>query len=71
MCLDLFDFTWNDPIFHLSGKVNCHKVQIWGSENPCEVVKHVRDSPIFNFYVWDYVKNRVFVPPLPASQNEL
>ena len=31
--------------FHVSGKVNKPKVQIWGSQNPYEVGEKERDSP--------------------------
>lgn len=32
---------------HLSGKVNCHNVRIWGTEQgqPHEIEQHERDSP--------------------------
>ena len=36
---------------HLSGKVNCHNVRIWGTENPHETVEHVRDSPNLTVFV--------------------
>jgi len=35
---------------HLSGKVNCHNVRIWATENPHETVEHVRDSPNLNVF---------------------
>ena len=60
-----------ETTFHLSGKVNHHNVQIWSSENPCNGVEFVRDFTPLNFYVWDYIKDRVFVPSLPASLHEL
>ena len=34
----------DEVTFHLSGKV----VRIWGTENPYEIVEHVRDSPKLN-----------------------
>ena len=34
----------------MSGKVNRHKVRIRGTENPCEIEEHVRDSPKLNFF---------------------
>jgi len=39
----------DEVTFHLSGKVNRHNVRIWGTENPHEIVEHVRDSPKLNF----------------------
>ena len=36
--------------FHLSGKVSCHSVRIWGLENPHEAVKRDRDSPKINVF---------------------
>jgi hypothetical protein len=36
--------------FHLSGKVNRHNLIIWGSQNPHQVVEHVRDSPKVNAF---------------------
>ena len=35
----------DEATFHLSGKVNRHKVRIWGTENPREIEENVRDSP--------------------------
>uniref|UniRef100_A0A1B6E9D2 PiggyBac transposable element-derived protein domain-containing protein n=1 Tax=Clastoptera arizonana TaxID=38151 RepID=A0A1B6E9D2_9HEMI len=35
---------------HLSGKVNTHNCRIWGSENPHEILKHVRDGPKVNVF---------------------
>jgi hypothetical protein len=35
----------DEATFHLSGKVNRHNLIILGSQNPHEVVEHVRDSP--------------------------
>jgi hypothetical protein len=34
--------------FHLSCKVNKHKVRTGGTGNPRELVQYVRDSPKFN-----------------------
>jgi hypothetical protein len=31
--------------FHARGKMNCHSLRIWGTENPHETMEHVRDSP--------------------------
>ena len=35
----------DEATFHLSGKVSCHNVRIWGLDNPPEIVQHERDSP--------------------------
>lgn len=40
----------DEATFYISGKVNRHNVQIWGSENSHEVREHIRDSPKVN--VW-------------------
>ena len=34
----------------MSGKINRHKVRIWGTENPREIEEHVRDSPKLNVF---------------------
>ena len=31
--------------FHISSKINCHNVRIWGLENPLEILEHCCDSP--------------------------
>ena len=36
--------------FHVCGKVNCHNVRIWVTENPHATVEHVRDSPKVNLF---------------------
>jgi hypothetical protein len=40
----------DEATFHLSGKVNRHNRIIWGSQNPHQVVEHVRDSPKVNVF---------------------
>jgi len=40
----------DEATFHPSGKVNRHKVRIWGTENPREIEEHVRDSPTQNVF---------------------
>ena len=40
----------DEATFHLSGKVNRHKVRIWGTENPHEIEEHARDSPKLNVF---------------------
>jgi hypothetical protein len=39
---------FSDETFHISGKVNCHNVCIWGTQDPRETVEHERDSPKMN-----------------------
>jgi hypothetical protein len=34
----------DEATFHISRKVNQHNLGIWGSQNPHQVVEHVRDS---------------------------
>lgn len=34
----------DEATFHQSGKVNRHNVRIWDTENPHEIVEHVRYS---------------------------
>ena len=34
-----------EATFHISGCVNRHGCQIWGSENPYVTHEHIRDSP--------------------------
>jgi hypothetical protein len=40
----------DEATFHFSGKVNRHNLIIWGSQNPHQVVEHVRDSPKVNVF---------------------
>jgi hypothetical protein len=40
----------DEATFHLSGKVNRQNLIIWGSQNPHQVVEHVRDSPKVNVF---------------------
>jgi hypothetical protein len=40
----------DEVTFHLSGKVNRHNLIIWRSQNPHQVVEHVRDSPKVNVF---------------------
>lgn len=40
----------NEATFHLNGKVNRHNVWIWGSEQPWQIIEHVRDSPKLNVF---------------------
>jgi hypothetical protein len=47
--LDLVVFS-DESIFHLSGQVNTHNVQIRGSENPRMMEQVQRDSPKLNVF---------------------
>jgi hypothetical protein len=40
----------DEATFFLSGKVNCHNLIIWGSQNPHQDAEHVRDSPKVNVF---------------------
>ena len=41
-------FFSDEATFHVSGKVNQHNVQIWGSQNPHTTQEHIHDSPKLN-----------------------
>ena len=45
----------DEAIFHVSGKVNCHDVCIWGKQNEHEFVEHVHDSLKVNAVSASYV----------------
>jgi hypothetical protein len=34
----------NEATVYLNGRVNRHTVRVWGTENPHEIVEHVRGS---------------------------
>ena len=36
---------FSEATFHVSRKVNCHNVRIWGTQYAHEFLYHVRDSP--------------------------
>jgi hypothetical protein len=38
----------NETTFHIIGKVNRHKLRIWGTEQPYSQLEHQRDSPNVN-----------------------
>jgi hypothetical protein len=40
----------DEPMFHLSGKVNRHNVRVWGTEPPHAIVQLERDSPKVNVF---------------------
>ncbi|GFY21750.1 DUF4817 domain-containing protein [Trichonephila clavipes] len=35
----------DEATFHLCGKVNCHNLRFWGTENVHVALEHQRDSP--------------------------
>jgi hypothetical protein len=43
-------FFSDEATFQLSGKVNCHNVQIWGTAHPHTTTEHERDSPKQNVF---------------------
>lgn len=56
----------DETTFHESGKVNRHNVRTWDTENPLEIVEHVRYSP--NVFV---LLSSVKVYDLSSSPNQL
>ncbi|XP_033610354.1 uncharacterized protein LOC117282915 [Cryptotermes secundus] len=40
----------DEATFHLTGKVNRHNARIWGLQNACVTLEHVRDSPKVNVF---------------------
>jgi hypothetical protein len=40
----------DEAILHLSGKVNHYNLNIWGSQNPQQLVEHVQDSLKVNVF---------------------
>jgi hypothetical protein len=47
--LDTIVFS-DEATFHVSGKVNCHNVLTWGSENQRQILEHQRDSMKCNVF---------------------
>ena len=56
----------DEATFHQSGKINRHNVRLWDTENPYEIVEHVRYSP--NVFV---LLSSVKVYGLCSSPNQL
>ena len=56
----------DETTFHESGKVNRHNVRTWDTENPLEMVEHVRYSP--NVFA---LLSSVKVYGLSSSPNQL
>jgi hypothetical protein len=77
----------NEATFHLLGKVNRHNLIIWGSQNPLQVVEVHRkmDRPWrlhsmppkspnltpMDFSFWGFVKDNVYIPPMPVDLRDL
>ena len=40
----------DEATFRVCGKVNCHNICIWGTENPHATMEHIRDSPKVNVF---------------------
>ena len=57
----------DEATFHVSGKVNKHNIQIWGSENPCEVVEKERDSPKIN--AWCGLMHNQIIGPFIFAES--
>ena len=54
-------------IFHVSEKVNKHNIQIWESENLCEVVEKERDSAKIN--VWCGLTHNQIIGPFIFAES--
>jgi hypothetical protein len=46
--------------FHISGKVYRHKVRIWGTENPHEIVQHEKASPKIKVFLRNVHTNGIW-----------
>ena len=57
----------DEATFHVSGKVNKHNIQIWGSQNPCEVLE--RDSPKIN--VWCGLMHNQIIGPFIFAESTI
>jgi hypothetical protein len=42
-------------MFHVCGKVNCHNVHIWSTENSLATMEHVRVLPKVNVFFWRFL----------------
>ncbi|GFR07847.1 uncharacterized protein TNCT_318451 [Trichonephila clavata] len=51
--------------FRVTGRVNRHNVQIWGSEYPQKIVEYIRDSPKLN--VFAAIRKRKLYEPFFAE----
>ena len=59
----------DEATFHVSGKVNKHKLRIWGSQNPCEVLEKERDSPKIN--VWCGLMHSQIIGPFIFAESTI
>ena len=49
----------NEVTFHVKGKVSKRNIRIWGTENPLEILEHVRDFAKMNVFC-SMSKNAVY-----------
>ena len=59
----------DEATFHVYGKVNKHNIRIWGSQNPCEVLKGERDSPKIN--VWCGLMHNQIIGPFIFAESAI
>ena len=62
-------FFFDEATLHTSGKVNKNTIQIWGSENPCEVVENERDSTKIN--VWCGLMHNQIIGPFIFAESTI
>ena len=60
---------WFSQTKHVSGKINKHDVQIWGSQNSYEVVKKERDSSKLN--VWQGLMHNQIIGPFIFAESTI
>ena len=59
----------DEASFHLSEKVNKHNVQIWGTQNPFEVIEKERDSPKLN--AWCGLMHNQIIGPFIFAKSTI
>ena len=77
--LTFYIWTVLPPNFHRSVRVLLNRVlqQRWigratkGDNHPLPWPPHLPDLTPYDFFLWGFVKDSVYVPPLPMSLNEL
>ena len=57
----------DEATLYISGKVNPHKVSIWGPENPQEILEHHHDSPTINVFCAVFL--RIVYGPFIFGEN--
>lgn len=61
-------FSFNDKVtFHINGKIYCHNVCVWGTENPHVTLEHKRDSAKVN--VFCTISKEKFYGPFFFKEN--